>query len=61
MNEKSKYIDKETNTKVIISEVKQVVKKEISINIPKSQVVFKKNEYYYNKPKLTHIEYTIKI
>ena len=61
MSENNKYSKKEKNAKRLINEVKQTVKKEISINIPKSQVVFKKNEYYYNKPKLTHVEYTIKI
>lgn len=61
MSEKGKYLNKEKNTKILINEVKQTVKKELSVKIPKSKVVFKKDDYHINKPKLTHVEYTIKI
>ena len=52
---------KEKNAKTLINEVKQTVKKELSVKIPTSKVVFEKDDYYTNKPKLTHVEYTIKI
>ena len=61
MNQKNKDSNKEKKTKVLINEVKQTIKKELSVKIPKLNVVFKKEEYYKNKPKITHVEYTIKI
>ena len=61
MSEKNKDSKKEKNAKILINEVKQTVKKELSVKIPKSDIVFKKDDYYTNKPKLTHVEYTIKI
>ena len=61
MSENSKNLNKKKKSDSLISEVKQSVKKELSVKIPKSSVVFKKENYYNDKPKLTHVEYTIKI
>ena len=61
MSEKNKDSKKEKNAKILINEVKQTVKKELSVKIPTSKIVFKKDDYYNDKPKLTHVEYTIKI
>lgn len=57
----SKEIKKEEKQQVKEEkeEVKQTVKKALSVKIPKSRVVFSKEELYRYKPKLKHVEYTI--
>ena len=56
-NEEKQEKQKQENK--ILSQVKQTVKKELSVKIPRSRVVFSKEELYHYKPKLKHVEYTI--
>ena len=51
--------EKQKQENKILSQVKQTVKKELSVKIPRSHVVFSREELYHYKPKLKHVEYTI--